>query len=661
MQIARIATTLLLLNTTRRPAQKFSPGLPQNQTCGCWSAPANHQTFDIVLNASWVVTGFAFSSQRARWLREFDIQASDDNRTFLPWGAFVMSNFTAAALAVFAYPVRARFFRVTVRKYANHYVNASTGFVLTPVHALVSQDQPFRCACPMLSSGACCPFINMTVRNDTCVWCMDPAELTTRMADGCGKCKPGTFEHAGKCYASIKPTQQKANSLSIGNPVSNGVNWSVDVNFTVDPRSMVQLFVAGRKGTGANPHPCWAAGHQAAAPSSSSSGLISTCCLRESSSPPPPDHIVPIFWNFTPPSSSSSSSPPTTNSTEQQAVTDCPMINSSANPPSLVRQFVQFDRGRNTLTFTQAEIRSWAACDTATGICTGIIGALFITAMQRSPHTTTMTAFLPQLIQQPLRFDLGVPPLVCTTLRNLPTMQARAEVHHYAATEMYTVRILGAELKGDAVSFQWTSDTAWSSTANAPELVVSPPPGGASLRITDAITTLRIDPPITPVVHGAVHRSTHAGILVQLRYGFGFSALPSPGDTDQIIIVTAHSTQPVRLRRLATTTTLNGGGGGGGEWQTTYTTSRGFISDARRVLDLTVACYQAKAALSGWLLQALQMLDTERFPHTDFVQRSCRLVFSGEAAKAFWLVPFRGPGITDRTAPAGVDVIAEFA
>jgi hypothetical protein len=111
----------------------------------------------------------------------------------------------------------------------------------------------------------------------------------------------------------------------------------------------------------------------------------------------------------------------------------------------------------------------------------------------------------------------------------------------------------------------------------------------------------------------------------------------------------------------ATTTTLNGGGGGGGEWQTTYTTSRGFISDARRVLDLTVACYQAKAALSGWLLQALQMLDTERFPHTDFVQRSCRLVFSGEAAKAFWLVPFRGPGITDRTAPAGVDVIAEFA
>ncbi len=45
MQVARITTTLI--STARRPAPKFSPGLPQNQTCGGWTAPAN-QTFDIV-------------------------------------------------------------------------------------------------------------------------------------------------------------------------------------------------------------------------------------------------------------------------------------------------------------------------------------------------------------------------------------------------------------------------------------------------------------------------------------------------------------------------------------------------------------------------------------------------------------------------------------
>ena len=235
------------------------------------------------------------------------------------------------------------------------------------------------------------------------------------------------------------------------------------------------------------------------------------------------------------------------------------------------------------------------------------------------------------------------------------------------------MRVMGVELQrpgenddddDSIIHFQWGEGGVWIPTKNTPpEFFVSAPPpiiqppnnstDSQVLRITDGITTLRIDPPITPVVHEAVARSTHAGILVELSYGFGFSTMPSSGDTDQIVIVTARSTQPARLKRLAS---VEGRGGA----ITVYTTTKGFIADTRRVLDLGIACYQNQAALSRWLLQALQLLDTPGLPHADFVRRSCQMVFSGEVAKAFWLVPHRGFTV-DRTAPAAVDVIAEFA
>jgi hypothetical protein len=147
MQVARVPTTLL----TKRVAQKFSPGLPQNQTCGCWQTPANQtMSFDVMLNASWVVLGLAFGSDRSMWLKEIEILASDDNRTFVPWGGYVMSNFTSASLALFTYPIRARLFRVVVRKYANHLITSTSGYQISPVQALVSSDQPFGCSCPTL-------------------------------------------------------------------------------------------------------------------------------------------------------------------------------------------------------------------------------------------------------------------------------------------------------------------------------------------------------------------------------------------------------------------------------------------------------------------------------------------------------------------------------
>jgi hypothetical protein len=140
---------------------------------------------------------------------------------------------------------------------------------------------------------------------------------------------------------------------------------------------------------------------------------------------------------------------------------------------------------------------------------------------------------------------------------------------------------------------------------------------------------------------------------VEITYGFGFSALPAFGDTDQIVLVTARSTQPTRLRRLLTIARAYG-------QITAYTNAKGFIADTRRVLDLGIACYQDRTTLYRWLLQALQLLDTSGLPYVEFARRSCQLVTSGEVAKAYWLVPWRGP-IVDRTAAAGVDVLAEFA
>jgi hypothetical protein len=623
MQVTRIPTTLL----TRRAVQKFSPGLPQNQTCGCWRAPVNQTVFDVVLNASWIVSGLSFHSDRRWWIKEVEVQASDNNRTYIPWGVYSMSNFTSASLTLFSYPIRARFFRVTVRKYANHYVNSTAGFPLSPVRALVSHDQPFGCACPMLSNGECCPFLNMTIRNDRCVWCMDPADIKTNMVDGCAKCKAGTFEFEGRCYQSAPPA--RINSLSIGNPSSDGVKWRIQVNYTTDPQSALLHFIANK--TAVQRRPCVREGYQ-------SSALVSACCLHEYYND---GNHSPILWNFAP-------SPPLANESATFATAESCRIESILDPPSTVKQFVQFDRGRQsaTLSFSEKELRTWASCDDLR--CTGFVGALFLTLMSPPP----IAAFLPQLIQQPLQFEKSVPPLVCTTSRALP-QHARAELHYYASTDIFVVRILGVELNGEHLRFQWTNTDEWTVTPNAPEPVVTgPPTPSAALRIGNDINMLRIDPPISPVIHDAVRRSAAAGILVEVVYGFGFKELPASGDTDQIVIITAKSTQPTRLKRLATSRN--------GE-TTTYTNAKGFISDPRRAMDLGVACYQDSALMVKWLLQAIQLLDTPGIPHVSFVQRSCRMVLSGEVAKAFWLAPWRGALNVDRRSPAGVEVVAEFA
>ena len=110
-----------------------------------------NQTVVVLNNSLWVVSGFIFNKNRG-WSKELAIHASGDNVTSMDWGNFTAADFTDASFTLFSLPIRARLFRLTILRYANHYINLITGYPLS-VQALVSQTQTFTCNCPVLSNG----------------------------------------------------------------------------------------------------------------------------------------------------------------------------------------------------------------------------------------------------------------------------------------------------------------------------------------------------------------------------------------------------------------------------------------------------------------------------------------------------------------------------
>ena len=162
MRLSSISTRII---QPRQHAVKFSPGLPHNQTCGCWRA-GNQTAIDVRLNASWVVSGLTFHVDHNRWLRRFSVAASDDSATFLDWGTYTQSNFSSSSAVFFRYPIRASVFRISIIEYVNHMINASDGFPLR-INALVSDSGPFSCECATLDSGECCPLPNMRLQRSS--------------------------------------------------------------------------------------------------------------------------------------------------------------------------------------------------------------------------------------------------------------------------------------------------------------------------------------------------------------------------------------------------------------------------------------------------------------------------------------------------------------
>ncbi|MBV5346102.1 MAG: hypothetical protein JZU63_11630, partial [Rhodoferax sp.] len=86
---------------------------------------------------------------------------------------------------------------------------------------------------------------------------------------------------------------------------------------------------------------------------------------------------------------------------------------------------------------------------------------------------------------------------------------------------------------------------------------------------------------------------------MSIGYGFNFSTTPSPGDSEQIIFISAKSPQPIRLKNLAILAQ---------EFTVLYTTPKGFITDPKRVLDLGMACSQPTPTLSQWITNAMSIL-----------------------------------------------------
>ena len=595
----------------RRAPPKFSPGLPQNGTCGCWRAPVN-QTIDIALNMSWVVSGLVFEGPtRKQWLREINIEASEDNTTFIGWGVYTSNNFTSSALTVFKLPVRARFFRITVLRYVNHLVNES-GFPIA-VSALVSQDEPFGCSCPLLSSGQCCPFENMTVHNDTCVWCMDPTQITTVMVNGCGKCKQGTFENEGRCLFQRKANANNrldVDAISLGGDLNS---WSANVNVTTeDPRTAVILFLTRDTEF---VHPCV--------------GSSDASCIVK---PLTDNTIVHIAEEAH-------------YSTQSASVRRLDVFNIS-------KQYLQFDRGRYILVMTLPTLLSWAQCTETS--CKGALGALFLTIFDNG-------SFKAQSQLQPLHFQRSTPELLfISTAPTLVVKTTKIELHTYLSDrQQWVVRIVGIQLRGDCIYLQWDSLPVilYNQSTDGEFIPIDPPPRTwTTLRVTEGYlnsTTLMIQQPVTVVKHDALTLWKTSDITVRVRHGFNFEITPKPGDSEQIIIVTATCLRPIRLKRLSTTSSQNNG-----LTTFTYTTSKGFISDPTKVLDLGIACTsKSMAELIGWIQQAAMFLPNDNPLQESFVKASCAQAAS--VSKSYWMVAPNDYG-ESRTQKRPITVVAEF-
>ena len=596
----RIQLTKINATARTKATPKFSPGLPQNNTCGCWRAPAN-QTIDVALNASWIVSGLSFNSDRTRWLRQINVQASADNHRFIEWGTYTALNFSVAATTLFSYPIRAQFFRITILRYANHYINDTTGFPLS-VSALVTQTEPFGCSCPQLSNGHCCPFLNMTIRNDTCVWCMDPKQLSTVMINGCGKCKRGTYEHLGHCLYARPPNTK--NTFQLSHPATNGLFWTANTTLIADSNTAIMVYLTQKNAL----HPC------------ALKNATAECIDAE------PDTYTPIL---------------------SEAVYTNNAMRRLSNP-QIVSQYLQFDRGRYVLNMTQPAIRAWATCDSLS--CNGYAVALFVTFFENGSVMKT------QCILQALEFKFEIAGLLLEVGGPQDTTLAKIELHHFTP-EAWFFRVVGVSLRGPGYYVQWDqSDWKLYNNTEGIEFKSTDPPPQTwnTVRISDYInaTKLQAHRPMKTIVHDASIQTWNSGIHVEISYGFGFKPTPSPGDSDQLVLVTAKSQRPIRLKRLAVVSPGLG-------ITTTYTNPKGFIVDPTRVLDLNTACYRPTSALVTWMTQAIWILrDNPPAVLINFIKTSCSLITNDQVSNAYWLIPARAP--TPRTASYQMDVVVEF-
>ncbi len=634
MRLSSIGTRL----RSRQHAVKFSPGLPHNQTCGCWRAGNQSVMIDVSLNASRVVSGLAFhttttTANRNRWLRRFSVAAGDpppnnnnssSSPLLLDWGTYTQSNASAAAAVFFRYPIRASLFRITVLEYVNHMINASDGFPLR-INALVSDSEPFGCDCAALATGECCPLANMEVKNNTCVMCMDPTDIHTVVVDGCGRCKPGTRQLGStlRCVPVVVPAATNTLEVSAvrGDDEEEGW-WRFQVNFSSSALAIVYMMMGGGDHDGL-----------CDAPFITDSNECFFSLLQRKD-------FVPLVWDLNISDYfHKEDEDGSRNSTRTPAIAQ---ITRQINP-----QYIQFDRGRGVLELAIMTNESLIqATTTTTGCgeagagnrCTGVIfiGALFISPSNKH--------FLVDMImQRRLIFQLDQQPpslrsLVCSFPARQPIPPAATiEIHHLVDTNQY--RLVFASFghtfsNGSTVQWDDTPDRVAVGTDGILER--QPPAEWFSMRVFTTVDhhqqQFLVRGPVPIVRKNALLslQFARASTWIKIAYGLGLKPTREPsGDSEQLTTISAVSKQPIRLTRLVSF--VRG-------IATVYTSPKGFISDPRRALDLVVACngMMSVESMVAWLESGLELMDTQL---RSFVERSCGWVRRGEVSKLYWLIP----------------------
>ena len=604
----------------------FSAGIPQNNTCGCWRAK-NKTVISIGLNASWVVSGLSFQhADQKQWLRSFSVSVSGDNNnnaTFLDWGTFTHSNFSASKTVLFRYPVRASFLRITVNEYVNHMINHTKGFN-TQVKALVSNSEPFSCVCASLPTGECCPMPNMEIKNNTCVTCMDPTDIHTVVVDGCGRCKAGTtpksgsgstkcvpillFQYSGSSSSSTSSSvltvddKNKNNRFNISTSTNNNNNdnnnqnnetWTVHMDVESRHSAIMLVFFL----TTSDELPCLPP-------------VSTTTCLYSFSR-----EFKPILWDI-----------------DLNETSGLLPVTRSSRGVNL--QYLQFDRGRMSLVLNRTSIRSWAECS-GISLCIGKLGVMFIDAIESSP-----SLFFVDVIRYPLIFDLTPsPPPVMTTdsmvfhFSRFPALTS-VELHHIADRNQYI--IWAPTTRANVTAVKWDDSPYQEAIIEVDGTMTFPPPPSAwvTMSLIAGGQQYTVVPPIPIVVKSSLFglvRGVRRAVHVNIAYGKAFKPAPEAGDTEQLITISAVSDEPARLVRL--TSDVDG-------LFTAYTSSKGFITDTRRVLDLVVACNGVMSVNSmvTWLETIMGLMDTGL---ASFTTLCCERVRNGDVSKLYWLVPVK--------------------
>jgi hypothetical protein len=472
-------------------------------------------------------------------------------------------------------------------------INETVGFPVK-INALVSDSEPFGCECASLPTGECCPLSNMEVKDGVCVLCMDPSSINTVMVDGCGRCKPGTrpLGSSQQCVVIIPILGRPMIALNVSNATKNDRNeWVAEVG--VDPGdSAVILFLAG------------------------STVDLSSCTTSSCLAGLMRDY-VPLLWDL-------------------NVSMRVSRITRELNP-----QYLQFDRGRLILAMNESTIRSWAQCSPSH--CAGNLVGVFVTLFDSDPRFTV------RVISQPLSFELiklRSNSVVCGFSRGFAPVVI--ELHHHIDTGQYL--LWPPSLRASSV--QWGDDSAGRVYVGEDGMLAQSPPDLllSSMRVFAGDKQYFVPAPVVVI---PMHSLLSVGaakdtVRVQISYGLALKAAPEPGDTEQLVTISAYSKQPVRLTRLSSAaagvTTL-------------YTAaSKGFIVDPTRALDLVVACngMMSTDALVGWLGSALGLMGHSVEP---FVRQTCER--SRAVSKLYWLVPYRPIG-TRRNERVDVKIFVDF-